>query len=155
METKLGTETVGVNYVRSRFAGTYAHLRIYSVAALSQFSNDDRTSQTVSGSIQLGNFLGLLALIFVKLSRILFLAFAVTTVVSFAFATFAESVASDEPGLAADTQPPAPLTGPWQVIRGKIARPGEFSRMYKGDTTPLPDPWHRRKKAEQSNSEIL
>ncbi len=99
--------------------------------------------------------MGLLALIFVKLSRILFLAFAVTTVVSFAFATFAESVASDEPGLAADTQPPAPLTGPWQVIRGKIARPGEFSRMYKGDTTPLPDPWHRRKKADQSNSEPL
>lgn len=43
-----------------------------------------------------------------------------------------------------DTNNALPLVGPWQVIRGRLVRPDEFTAAFKGDVTTLPDRWHDR-----------
>ena len=35
-----------------------------------------------------------------------------------------------------------PVSGPWQVIRGSIVEPGEFTQAYTGETATFPDRWH-------------
>jgi len=34
------------------------------------------------------------------------------------------------------------LSGPWQVIRGKVVRPADFGKYYAGESTNFPDRWH-------------
>jgi len=94
-------------------------------------------------------------LIFVKLIRIIFLSFALAAVVAFGRPAVAENTIADSSPAAPTQAAPLPLTGPWQIIRGKIARPGDFSRLYTGDVTALPDAWHRRDETDQSSSAPL